>query len=60
MTNKTLESLIWVLIYAGLFGAGLGVWFMDHHLAVGWTLFLLGTGLVAAGAVLIWLRSHRP
>ena len=60
MTNRTLDKLIWVLVYAGLFGAGLGVWFMDHHQAVGWTVFVSGSALVIAGAVLIWVRSHRP
>jgi hypothetical protein len=60
MTNKTLESLVWVCIYAGMFGAGLGIWFIEHHLAVGLTLLLAGTGLIATGAVLIWLRSRRP
>jgi hypothetical protein len=60
MQNKTLESLVWVLIYGGMFVAGLGVWFMEHHLAVGWTMFVVGAGLVMAGAVLIWVRSRRP
>jgi hypothetical protein len=59
MQNKTLETLVWVLIYAGLFIAGLGVWFMEHSLAVGWTMFLCGAGMVVAGAVLIWVRSRR-
>jgi hypothetical protein len=60
MQNATLEKLIWVLVYAGLFGAGLGIWFMDHHRAVGWTVFVSGSALVIAGAVLIWVRSRRP
>jgi hypothetical protein len=60
MTNRTLDRLAWVLIYAGLFGAGLGVWFIEHHLAVGLTLLIGGIGLVAAGAVLVWLRSRQP
>jgi hypothetical protein len=60
MHTKTLEALVWVLIYAGLFIAGLGIWFMEHSLAVGWTMFVCGCGLVVAGAVLIWVRSRRP
>jgi hypothetical protein len=60
MTNRTLERLVWVCIYAGMFGAGLGIWLIEHHLAVGLTLLLAGAGLIAAGAVLIWLRSRRP
>jgi hypothetical protein len=52
--------LIWVFIYAGLFGFGLGLWFTDHHLATGATLMAVGAVLVAAGALLLWLRSRRP
>ena len=59
MSNNTIDKLIWVLIYAGLFVAGMGVWFMEHSLAVGWTMFLCGAGSVMAGAVLIWVRSRR-
>jgi vacuolar-type H+-ATPase subunit I/STV1 len=59
MSNHTIDKLIWVLIYAGLFVAGLGVWFMEHSMAVGWTMILFGAGSVVAGAVLIWVRSRR-
>jgi len=59
MRNKTLETLVWVLIYVGMLVAGLGLWFMEHSQAVGWTLLLCGAGLVVAGAVLIWVRSRR-
>ena len=59
MDNATLDKLIWALIYAGLFVAGLGIWFMEQHLTVGWTMCLVGAGAVMAGAVLIWLRSRR-
>jgi hypothetical protein len=60
MTNNTIDTLIWVCIYAGLFGLGLGIWFTEHHLAVGVTLMTFGAGLIGAGAVLLWLRSRRP
>ena len=60
MTNKTIDTLVWIFIYAGLFVFGLGIWFTEHHLAASITLVAFGAGLVAAGAVLIWLRSRRP
>lgn len=60
MKNETLDVLIWVFLYAGLFGLGLGLWFADHHLAAGATLMAIGAVLVAAGALLLWLRSRRP
>ncbi len=60
MSNDTIDKLVWVLIYAGLFIAGLGLWFMEHHLAAGLSLLLAGGALVALGALLIWVRSRRP
>jgi hypothetical protein len=60
MSNATIEKLVWVLIYAGLFTAGLGLWFMAHHLAAAWTLLIGGGALCGAGALLIWVRSRRP
>ncbi|HYN61438.1 MAG TPA: hypothetical protein VET87_18125 [Rubrivivax sp.] len=60
MQNKTLEKLIWSLIYAGLAILGFGIWFMEHSLAVGWTVLLSGGALILAGALGIWVRSRRP
>ncbi len=60
MSNSRLDWLIWALIYAGLFIAGLGIWYVEHSLAVGSTLITAGGLAVAAGAVLIWVRSRRP
>ena len=60
MSNQTLDKLVWVCIYAGLFVVGLGIWFVEHHLAAGVSLAVVGALLVALGAVLIWLRSRRP
>jgi hypothetical protein len=59
MSNSTLDKLVWGCIYAGLFGAGLGIWFLEHSAAVGWTLAVGGAGLVLVGALLIWIRSRR-
>jgi hypothetical protein len=51
--------LVWALIYAGMFIGGLGIWYMEHHLAIGGTLVLVGGAMVAAAAFLIWVRSRR-
>jgi uncharacterized membrane protein YiaA len=59
MSNATLDWLVWVCIYAGLFVFGLGIWFAEHHLAAGAALMLLGGVLLTAGAWLLWLRSRR-
>ena len=60
MSNDTLDKLIWVLIYAGLFVVGLGLWFMEHQLVTGWSLATGGGAMIAGGAFLLWLRSRRP
>ncbi len=60
MSNDSLDKLMWVLIYVGLFVAGLGIWFMEHQLATGWSLAAAGGAMIAGGAFLLWLRSRRP
>jgi uncharacterized membrane-anchored protein YitT (DUF2179 family) len=60
MSNDNLDKLVWVCIYAGLFIVGLGLWFVEHHLAAGLSLAVAGGTLVALGGFLIWLRSRRP
>ena len=59
MRNATLEKWIWVLIYAGLLTASLGVFVHDHAPAFGWVLMLSGGVSVAIGAVLIFVRARR-
>jgi hypothetical protein len=59
MSNETLDKLIWVLIYAGMFVAGLGIWYLGHAAAAGWTLVIFGSSLIAIAAILIWVRSRR-
>lgn len=53
-----LERLIWLLIYGGLFGVVLGIATGGAHLVAGWSLGVLGGIAVAAGIVLIWVRSR--
>lgn len=60
MDNKAIESLAWVLVYAGMLVFGLGVWLLEHSLAIGSTLMLFGAAGVGSGVVLIWVRSRRP
>jgi hypothetical protein len=59
MHTKTIETLVWVLIYAGMVVFGLGVWSVEHSLAVGSSLMLVGGVSVAGGALLVWVRSRR-
>lgn len=59
MSNDTLDKLIWVLVYAGLFVGGLGIWFVEHQPGAGWTLTAAGGAMVVVAALLLWLRSRR-
>jgi len=55
-----LQSLIWVLIYGGLFALVLGIAGLrtvgDAPWA--WTCVTLGPGVAVVGALLIWVRSR--
>ena len=58
MSARKVEVWVWVLVYGGmiLFGLGLAVQRTDD--STGWTLACAGAALVAAGALLVWLRSR--
>ena len=57
-TLARLDALTWTLIYGGLFGILLGVVTGGAHLVAGWSLGVLGAIAVAAGIVLIIVRSR--
>jgi vacuolar-type H+-ATPase subunit I/STV1 len=59
MSNAALDALIWVLVYAGLLVAGLGLFVRRSEQALGWFFIVGGTALSAVGAVLLVVRSHR-
>ena len=58
MKTSTVEALVWVLVYGGLLLLCLGLFVLRADGILGWPLVLLGGALVAAGAVLIYLRSR--
>jgi hypothetical protein len=53
-----LDTLIWVLIFGGLFAVALGIGSRPSAPAAGWTLIACGGGATAVGVVLIWVRSR--
>ncbi len=53
-----IEAIVWVLIYAGMFCATLGIAVQRGGARFGWGLVAFGTTLIVAGAVLIWVRSR--
>ncbi|WP_341887927.1 hypothetical protein [Variovorax sp. YR752] len=60
MKNATIETWIWVLIYGGLIGIGLGLAMQQQGARVlGQVLVAVGGIVAAVGVVLIWVRSRR-
>ena len=53
-------TLIWVLIYGGLFAVGLGVALERSGASYGWAVICAGTVGIAVGCVLVWVRSRMP
>ena len=53
-----LDGVAWMLIYGGCIGLILGVATGEAHLVAGWSLGVLGGVAVAAGVVLILVRSR--
>jgi hypothetical protein len=59
MESAKLEVWIWVLIYGGLLGVGVGVFVLrGGGPGLGWTLIALGTVATVAGAALVALRAR--
>ena len=58
MKPATVEACVWILIYGGLLLGCLGLFVGRSDAALGWTLGGAGAVLVAAGILLIYLRSR--
>ncbi len=56
---KRLESLVWILIYGGLFGIVLGLASRGADATVAWVLMLAGAVATIIGVVLIFVRARR-
>jgi hypothetical protein len=59
MRIAALEKLVWILIYGGLLLGCLGLFVQRGDALLGWILVVGGAIEVAAGVVLIWVRSRR-
>ena len=55
---QRLQQLIWVLIYGGLIALILGTFAARADGGLGWSLAVGGAVAVAAGIVLVWVRSR--
>ena len=59
-TTKRIGTVIWVLIFGGLFVLGMGVALERSGESYGWN-FISGGGVaIVVGCVLIWVRSRMP
>mgnify|MGYP001764414114 CR=1 FL=1 len=58
MSAARVETLLWLLIYGGILAASLGWFTEDHSVGLGWTLMVGGAAAVAAGIVMIVVRSR--
>jgi hypothetical protein len=53
-----IDTLVWVLIFGGLFTLVLGIATHGEAEIAGWSLTVLGTLAAAAGVVLIFVRAR--
>jgi hypothetical protein len=53
-----IDRLVWTFIYGGLFTLILGLAALPAHAVASWSLIAVGTALVVAGVVLIWVRAR--
>ncbi|MEO5697432.1 MAG: hypothetical protein ABIQ60_09915 [Burkholderiaceae bacterium] len=58
MNAERVGVWIWVLIYLGLVVLGVGLAVRGGDPVLGWGIFATGVALVAAGVLLIWVRSR--
>jgi hypothetical protein len=57
-TLAWVERLAWICIYAGCFAVILGIVSGEVHVIAGWSLGVVGAVAIAAGVVLIVVRSR--
>jgi hypothetical protein len=58
MTPNTLDTLIWVLIYGGLIGVGLGLSVRRSNDGLGIAVIVIGGVIAVVGFALIYVRSR--
>jgi len=58
MKTTRIEVWVWILVYAGLIVFGLGLSLRSSDASFGSVVAMIGGLLVAAGVLLIWIRSR--
>ncbi|HEY4067854.1 MAG TPA: hypothetical protein VGM74_13225 [Burkholderiaceae bacterium] len=57
-TIKRLQTWVWVLVYAGTLLVGIGLTARRSDSGTGAIVIWIGAVLIAAGALLVWIRSR--
>ena len=57
-STRSVQKWVWILIYAGMALIALGLSVRHSDDTLGWSIAVPGIVLVAAGIVLIWIRSR--
>ena len=60
VSTQRIGTLIWVLIFGGLFVLGMGVALERSGESYGWNFIAAGIAAIVAGCVLVWVRSRMP
>jgi len=58
MKASTVDALIWVLVYGGLIGLGLGLSVQRTDAGLGFGLVVVGAVAAVAGVAFIYVRSR--
>ena len=58
MNAARIDIWIWALVYAGLIVGGVGLAVQRGDPALGWPVAIAGALMIAAGALLVWIRSR--
>lgn len=58
MKTNTVDTLIWILIYGGLIGVGLGLSVQRGNEGLGTAVIAIGGVIAALGVALIYVRSR--
>ena len=53
-----LDAIAWTLIFGGLVVVAVGIALQRNGAGYGWAVAVAGTLVVAAGVVVLWLRSR--
>lgn len=58
MKSESVEKWVWPLIFGGMGIGMLGLWTLESEAPVAYVLSVLGGIMIAAGVLLVWVRSR--